>query len=204
LAKVLTADRHGIREAAEIVRKDGVVAYPTETVFGLGCNPFSEKALARLGEAKGGREKPLPVLVRDIQKAEQLATFIEIARKLASAFWPGPLTLVLPLKRRVPSRLTAGRSDIGLRMPNHDVALSLLDGVEGFLVGTSANPTGEPPCTSHEAIVEVFGDRVDAVVEGRGGFALSSTVVEIRAKDFRILREGPITQSMIRNILAGQ
>ena len=204
MTKVLTADERGIREAAEIVRKDGVIAYPTETVFGLGCNPFSGEALARLINVKGGREKPLPVLVRDAHVAERLAFLNDMARRLADAFWPGPLTMVLPLKRKVPPNLTAGRNTVGLRAPKHHLALNLLDKVEGFLVGTSANLTGGPPCTSHQAVVRVFGDRVDAVIEGKSGSNHSSTVVEIHEKDFAILREGPITQLMVRKILAGQ
>lgn len=201
LARTLRADASGIVEAAHIIANGGLVAYPTDTVYGLGCNPFNETALWRLLDVKGGRQKPLPVLVQSLNRAEELAEFNDLAKRIATSFWPGALTLVAPLKRKVPERLTAGEATIGLRMPKHEVTLDLLAHVNGFLVGTSANLTGQPACTSHKQVLHVFGHRVDAVVEGRSGLTQGSTVLEVRGREYVILREGPIGQSMIEAAL---
>jgi L-threonylcarbamoyladenylate synthase len=202
LAKILRADESGVREAAKILKRDGIISYPTDTVFGLGCNPFSLRALTRLIEAKGERKKPLPVLVANLNQAEQLANFNPLARVLAGKFWPGPLTLVLPLRRQVPELLTAGQETIGLRCPNHRIALSLIQHVQGFLVGTSANMTGKPPCLTHEEVLRVIGTRIDAIIEGQSGSIAGSSVIEIQNKGYLVLREGTVSRAQIDEALA--
>ncbi len=145
--KISVSDEGKIREIGEIVREGGVIVYPTETVYGIGGDPFRESVVKRVIQIKERGVKEMPVLVSDFAKAKELVDFDELSIRLASAFWPGPLTLVLKRRESVklPYELTAGKVTLGLRVPNHRLALKIIEASGGALIGTSANISGRPP-----------------------------------------------------------
>jgi len=191
--KVLTANEKTIRIAAQTVRKGGVIVYPTDTVYGLGCDPFNQEAVKRIFTIKGERTKPLPILASNIKEAEKIAHITEKAQKLAEKFWPGPLTMVLLKKPSLLDVVTCGLDSVGVRVPNHPVALELIREAGGLLVGTSANKSGEKPPQTAEEVARQIGEEVDLVLDG--GFAPlgeSSTIVDLIMGTPRILRHGPV------------
>ncbi len=189
--------------AAQIVKKGGLVVYPTETVYGLGCDPYNAQAVRRILKVKNNRNKPLPILVANLVDAEKIAFISTTAKKLAAKFWPGPLTLVFPKKPSFPDVVTFGLNTVGLRIPNNNVTLRLIRLCGGLLIGSSANRTGEEPS---RAVQEISGDlkeMVDVVLDGgtvtRG---ISSTVVALISEKPKIIRKGPISLKEILDALA--
>ncbi len=192
-------DPRAVREAAEIVKRGGLVVYPTDTVYGLGCDPLNPEALEKLFQAKERpRGKPVPVLVASPRDAERIAYVTEEARALMEAFWPGPLTIVLEAKPELPHDATGCTGKVGVRMPNHRVALMLIEMSGGLLVGTSANKSGMPsPKTCEEALHWLYG-RVDVALDsGPAPGGKPSTVVEITERGLIVHREGPIEKDDI-------
>jgi len=190
--QILRATADNLAVASQILADGGLVAYPTDTVYGLGCNPFNVKALKRLFKVKGERDKPLPILASDVESIEKIAFLSEKARKIAARFWPGPLTLVLPKKPALLETATCNLNSVGVRIPKHDVALRLIRLSNGLLVGTSANKTGaKPPCTAQE-VAEQLREEVDVILDGgTTPLGVSSTVVDFTQQKPKILREGP-------------
>ena len=200
MVRLVKGDMEGLVLAAKVVRDGGIISYPTDTVYGLGCDPFAQSALERVIRVKGDRKKPLPVLVKALDEGLRIADFSEKATKLAANFWPGPLTLVLKAKAAV-HRVLAPSGMIGLRSPNHATCLNLLELCSGRLVGTSANRTGMDPATTAEQVVSELGDNVDLVVDGgRSPLGVASTVVDL-SSDFTVIREGPISREELLRCL---
>ena len=201
----LAADEAGIARAAEILRGGGLVALPTETVYGLAARADSEPAIAAIYRAKGRPEfNPLIVHVASLEQAERLALFDDRARELAERFWPGPLTLVLPLRDGAPvaPAVTAGLPTIALRMPSHPLMHAVLRALELPLAAPSANRSGSVSPTSAEHVLASFGEDATPVLDGgaceRG---LESTIVALRASGWQQLRPGPIPQSAVAALL---
>lgn len=204
MARVVKADLDGLAAAASVVREGGLVCYPTDTVYGLGCDPLNFLAVQKVRAAKGGRTRAMPVLVHDITAALKLAHFSRGAMNLAEKFWPGPLTIVLSAKDILPSVLVPGGT-VGLRAPNHWLCLELLELCTGFLVGTSANLTGQPPAKSAQEAIQALGDRVDLILDGGvSPVGVPSTVVDLSKSHLRMLREGPIGKAEILQCLKGR
>jgi len=201
--RILRASRDNILTASRIVRSGGLVIYPTDTVYGLGCDPFNITAVKRVFRVKGEREKPLPILASSIDHVEKIASLSPEAEKIARWFWPGPLTLIVPKKPILPEVVTCNLNSVGARVPNHAIALRLINLSNGLLVGTSANKTGEkPPQTAHEAARQL-GEEVDAILDGGPTtLGVSSTIVDLTPKKPRILREGPISFKEISEVLS--
>ena len=200
LVRVVEADLEGLTSASKAVLEGGLVSYPTDTVYGLGCDPFNPTAIERVIRVKGDRKKPLPVLVRALQDAQRLADFPDKAFKLVREFWPGPLTIVLKAKTLVPQAL-APLGTIGVRSPKHSTCLNLLSLCSGYLVGTSANRTGDAPATTPDEVVRELGDSIDVVVDGgRTTLGVASTVIDL-SKELVILREGPIPREALLKCL---
>lgn len=195
-AQFLSADVENIKRAASIIRQGGLVVYPTETVYGLGCDPFNEYAVRKVSAVKGRGEKPFPLLVSGLKMAKELAWFSAIAEQLVSEYWPGPLTLILKNKEKAPSFLGGDPKLIGLRMPNYSATLSLVALCGGYLLGTSANITGEqPPETADQAALRL-GDKVDVILNGgRVRLCKSSTILDLSNETPTILRKGPVEVS---------
>jgi L-threonylcarbamoyladenylate synthase len=183
-----------LAEAAAAVESGGVVAFPTETFYGLAVAALDAAAIRRLFALKGRPEsRPVLVLVDDPARIERIALLTTSARELIARHWPGALTLVLAARPLVPTELTAGTGTIGVRQPGHPVARALAAAVGGPITAPSANLTGEPPpCTAAE-VLRVFDGTIDVVLDGGptpGG--LPSTVLDVTVDPPRVLREGAV------------
>ena len=201
--RILKATRNNILDASRIVKKGGLVVYPTETVYGLGCDPFNIKAVKRVFKVKGERRKPLPILASSINHVEKIASMSQEGNKIAKTFWPGPLTLVFPKKLVLPDIVTCNLDSVGVRIPKHDVALQLIKASAGLLIGTSANRTGEKPPRTVQEATQQLKEEVDIILDG-GPTTLGkpSTVADLTSKKPRILREGPISLKEISDIIS--
>ena len=191
-------DPGALVEAASVLRGGGLVAFPTESFYGLGTSALAPAAVARVFDVKGRPEsKPLLVLVGSAEDAAPLCAEIgEGARELMRRHWPGPLTLVLRAAAGVPTAVTAGTGTIGVRMPGHPVALGLVRAAGLAVTAPSANPSGEAPPETADAVRRYFDGRIDMVLDGgptSGG--PGSTVADCTVWPPRILRQGPVRLS---------
>ncbi|ADC65025.1 Sua5/YciO/YrdC/YwlC family protein [Ferroglobus placidus DSM 10642] len=186
-------DKIGI--AAEEIKKGNLVAFPTETVYGLGADALNEKAVRKIFEVKGRpADNPLIVHVSSVDQIYEIAQPNEIAKKLIDAFFPGPLTLVMKNKK-VPKITTAGLDTVAVRMPDHKVALKLIELSETPIAAPSANKSGKPSPTKAEHVLEDLGNLVDVIIDGgETKIGLESTVVDTTVYPVEILRPGAITK----------
>ncbi|RAP74039.1 L-threonylcarbamoyladenylate synthase [Paenibacillus montanisoli] len=197
-------------EAAELLRTGGTVAFPTETVYGLGADARRTEAVERIFEAKGRpSDNPLIVHISDRAQLEELTAPLEgssalLAAKLMDRFWPGPLTIVLPAKPgAVSPRVTAGLATVAVRMPAHPVALRLLAASGCPLAAPSANRSGRPSPTLASHVRDDLSGLIDGIVDGgAAGVGLESTVVEVDGDAVRILRPGGVTAEALREVAA--
>lgn len=198
-------DRQEIRRAAALIRKGGLVAMPTETVYGLAADATNDRAVARVFEAKGRpRFNPLIVHVADLEMAQALAEFPPLAETLARAFWPGPLTLVLPRRSHASLSLltSAGLDTVALRAPNHPVAQALIDETGLPLAAPSANISGTVSPTRPEHVRESLGDTVDMIVDaGPCPIGVESTIVKVEGEKAYLLRTGGLARADIERVL---
>jgi L-threonylcarbamoyladenylate synthase len=191
---------HSIRHAVEVLKRGGVVAFPTDTVYGLGCDAFNIAAVRRVYEIKQrSYSLPMPVLLGDLAQLDMVArTVSNLARFLMDRFWPGGLTLVLSRTTSVPDIVTAGSNRVGVRLPNHVVPLTISRLLGVPIIGTSANLSDRPSPVTAEDVRQQLGDSVDFVVEfGRCPGGRESTVVDVNAEKITILRHGIIPDSEI-------
>jgi L-threonylcarbamoyladenylate synthase len=183
-----------IKKGVEILQKGGVIAFPTDTVYGLGADAFNPTAVGRIYEIKNRpKYQQFPLLIVDVKQLTALAEPIpEIAWLLARRFWPGGLTLVLPRKDSVPAYLSS-RPTIAVRIPNHPACLALIQHLGHPLIGTSANISGQPAALTAEEVGQQLGGRIDLIINGGqcpGG--KQSTIVDITHEPPIILRQGII------------
>ncbi len=204
--EVLAPGEAGIARTVELLQGGGIVALPTETVYGLAARADSEVAVGKIYSAKGRPDfNPLIVHVANMETAESLAIFDDQARLLAERYWPGPLTLVLPLRpgAAIAAAVTAGLSTIALRMPAHPLMRSVLMGAGVPLAAPSANRSGAISPTEANHVIASLGGRIDAVLDGgRCQAGLESTIVALRGSGgWQLLRPGPIAVSDVAKIL---
>lgn len=192
MARILGCDASSISAAVTILEAGGLVAYPTDTVYGLGCDPWNDRSVERLFQAKGRESKPVPVLCAGQADAQDIVELDETALELAGRFWPGALTIVAPLKRAVPNRLDQGTGWLGVRVPDSDIARALASKLGGCVTGTSANLSGRPSCRTAAEVESSIGDRIDAIVDGGRTVGLESTVVRVGPGSVEVLRKGAI------------
>jgi L-threonylcarbamoyladenylate synthase len=200
--KLVKDDEQGIRSAALVLRNGGVVIYPTETVYGLGCEPSDPDAARRVCEIKGRADKPLPLICADVKSARRVVEFNAMAEKLAERFWPGPLSLVLPSKVEYPMWVTHRKTTLAVRVPGHEAARKLAGLCGGVLVSTSANRSGEEPSRTAQGAIDQIGSKVDIVVDGGttpGGEP--STVLDLSSEELWVLRSGPVSSEDILKAL---
>jgi len=193
-----------IKEAAEIIRGGGLVAFPTETVYGLGANALDPAAVQKIFEMKGRPEtSPLIVHVASVEMAREIVTeWPPMAEELARLWWPGPLTLVLPKKGLIPDNVTAGLPTVGVRMPNHPVAMALIEEADVPIAAPSANRfTGLSPTTA-DHVRAAFGDAVPVLEGGPCNVGIESTVVAIDGGRLKLLRPGMIALGEIEQAAA--
>jgi L-threonylcarbamoyladenylate synthase len=190
--RVVPIGSSSITEAAIVVRRGGLVVYPTDTVYGIGCDPFDDEAVSRLFEAKVRGTKPVPVLCDSMRSARTLVSMSPTAQVLAEEFWPGGLTIVMPTVRKLPYLLDQGSGEVGLRVPALDSCVKLIEQCGGFLTGTSANASGSPPCRTAAEALEELGGKVDLILDGGTLQGEESTVVRVRGHSVEVLREGAV------------
>lgn len=193
-----------ILKAAEVIREGGLVAFPTETVYGLGGNALDPDASARIYEAKGRpSDNPLIVHIAKIEDLGEVAQEIpEKAKKLAENFWPGPLTMIFEKTKKVPYSTTGGLETVAVRMPNHKVALSFIKAAGGFIAAPSANTSGRPSPTMASHVAEDLNGAIDMILDGGSvGIGLESTIVDMTVEPPMILRPGYITQEMLQEVI---
>ena len=205
LTQILSAsDPRTVSVAAELIRKGELVAIPTETVYGLGANGLDEDAVAKIFQAKG-RPQDNPLILH-VAQAEEIRRFChsipEAAWRLAEAFWPGPLTMVLPARDTVPKRTTGGLSTVAVRCPDSDVTRAIIRQAGVPLAAPSANISGKPSTTTAQHVLHDHEGKIPAIVDGgpcRVG--VESTIVDLTEYPPRLLRPGGITPEQLKNIL---
>lgn len=197
-------DRQTIMQAGEIIRNGGLVAFPTETVYGLGGDGLNPDSSRKIYAAKG-RPSDNPLIIH-IYRMEDLQVLVkeipDNAKKLAEAFWPGPLTMILPKADLVPKETTGGLDTVAVRMPSHKVALAFIEAAGGFVAAPSANLSGKPSPTLAKYVVEDMDGRIDMIIDGGDiAIGLESTIVDLTGDVPMILRPGYITLDMLKDVL---
>jgi L-threonylcarbamoyladenylate synthase len=195
----------GIRAAeasAKAVRSGKLIVYPTDTVYGVGADIYDESAVKSLYQAKKRPfDMALSVAVADIAQMENVAVLNETAEKLIDAFMPGPLTIIIQKQPDVPDIVTAGSQKVGIRIPNHPMAMEIAKRA-GPIVATSANTHFHPDAVNIDMAVDAFGESVSVYVDcGASPLGKPSTIVWIKDKDIEIVRQGLITEQMINEVL---
>lgn len=199
---ISAASSKAILQALEILNRGGLVAFPTDTVYGVGSLVFDGTAVESIYAAKDRPvEKAIPVLIADAADMEKVGTDIPaIAHQLAARFWPGPLTCIIPKQPTLPEAVSA-TSTVGVRIPDHEVARALLRAA-GPMAVTSANISGQPSPSTAEEVFTQLGGRIDLIIDGgRTPGGVPSTVVDCTESGLKILREGPISLAEIKSKL---
>ena len=190
--------------AGRIIREGGLVAFPTETVYGLGANALDAEASAKIYAAKGRpSDNPLIVHISEFSALGKIAKEIpEEAVKLADAFWPGPLTMIFPKTEMVPYGTTGGLDTVAVRMPDHPIALALIEAGGGYIAAPSANTSGRPSPTKAAHVAEDLSGRIDMILDGGAvEIGLESTIVDLTGEYPVILRPGYINQAMLEAVI---
>jgi L-threonylcarbamoyladenylate synthase len=200
---MLQMSRNGIQRAARIVAQGGVVAFPTDTVYGLGCNPTDQNAVDRLFQVKGRGPKAVPLLCQDIEYASTVITLKGPLLALANRYWPGALTVVAPSRINLPESIHQKSGNLGVRVPAHEKCVTLLHECGGFLTGTSANVSGRPACRNAVDVSRELGSKVDLILDGGGTPGVESTVVKVTRGRIEVLRQGAlrVSEKELRGII---
>lgn len=195
-----------IRIAAKVLREGGLVAFPTETVYGLGANALDEAPVLRIFQVKNRpKDNPLIVHIANKDDVNLLAERVPSkARRLIDSFWPGPLTLLLPKSELVPAATTAGLATVAVRMPSHPIAQALISEADVPVAAPSANLAGRPSPTSAKHVLDDLSGRIEVVIDGgEVGYGVESTVLDMTVDPPVVLRPGPITVGELKEILGG-
>lgn len=193
-----------VRETAKILRRGSVVGYPTETVYGLGCDAFNPEAVKRIADVKRRKaDKPFLILIPNADKLIRLVRYkpgyLDV---LARNFWPGPLTLLVPHQNQLPADLTQGQPLIGVRVSSDPVCMAIFSDFDHPLVSTSANPAGSPPAQSAREVLRHFENRIDLVLDGgERREQRPSTILDVSSEIPRLIREGAIPAENIERCL---
>lgn len=201
---LIETEEEGLRRAGRVIRSGGLVAFPTETVYGLGGDALNPESARKIYAAKG-RPSDNPLIVH-VCRAEDISGIVDEipweAAALAEAFWPGPLTMILPKARKVPRETTGGLETVAVRCPSHPAARKLIEYSGGYVAAPSANRSGRPSPTLAKYVIEDMAGRIDMIVDGGGaGIGLESTIVDLTVEPPRILRPGYITEEMLAEVI---
>lgn len=200
-------NKKDITTCISIIKQGAVVVFPTDTVYGIGCDPYNEEAIERIFRIKRrSKTKPLPILTHNIKSVKKIIKLDKIGSKLAKAFWPGQLTIIGHLiDDNIPKIVTGGKKSVGVRIPNNSCTLELLKGCN-FLLGTSANMSNKVSNVSAQQILESDLKGYDAILIGDNNIlkrnVLSSTIVDITENSLQIIREGPVKSEDIYEIIS--
>ncbi len=193
-----------LTKAGSIIREGGLVAFPTETVYGLGGDALNPESSRKIYAAKGRpSDNPLIVHVASMEDVEAIVDEVpEAAYRLAEAFWPGPLTMIMNKNDKVPHETTGGLDTVAIRMPNNEIALELIRQSGGYIAAPSANTSGRPSPTLARYCVEDLSGKIEMIIDGgQVGIGLESTIVDLTSEEPMILRPGYITQDMLKEVL---
>lgn len=193
-----------IKEAGEIIKKGGLVAFPTETVYGLGGDALNPESSRKIYEAKGRpSDNPLIVHIYRIEDLEKIVKSVSNdAQKIIDAFWPGPLTLIFEKKDIVPKETTGGLDTVAVRFPIHPTAMAFIEAAGGFVAAPSANLSGRPSPTLAKYVCEDLNGRVDMIIDGGNiPIGLESTIVDMTSKTPMILRPGFVSKEMLEEVI---
>ncbi len=197
------AGSRGTEKAVQVLRSGGVAAFPTDTLYGLGADVFCIPAVERVFAIKERPVgMPMPVLISSPSDLSRVAINVpDVAWELADRFWPGALTIILNRSKDVPDLVSGGRNTLGIRMPNHPVALAMIEGFGGPVTGTSANITGGDNLSSWQEVKQALGDRVDHVVEdGPAPSGTASTILDLTTELPTLVRAGDVDVTSIESI----
>lgn len=193
-----------IQRAGQIVRQGGLVAFPTETVYGLGADALNPEAARKIYQAKGRpSDNPLIIHVACKDSVNKIVSHIsKEAQMLMEQFWPGPMTLIMPKADCVPEETTGGLQTVAVRMPNHSIALALIEASGGYVAAPSANTSGRPSPTKAEHVKEDMEGKIDCILDGgEVGIGIESTIVDLSGEFPMILRPGAITKEMLEAVV---
>lgn len=199
-------DVSAVKEALREYKETDIIAFPTDTVYGIGANPFNEIAINKIYQSKHRpHNKPLPILCANINQIKQVTSYIPPQMEiLIKTFLPGALTVVLPKNSIIPDYVTSGLPTIGVRVPNHPIALEILQAI-GPLATTSANISGSSSLNNADDVINELGDKIDIIINGGlTDIGIPSTVVTMENEEIKVLREGIITKEMIITALKKQ
>lgn len=197
-------DDDSLRQAGEILKRGGLVAFPTETVYGLGGDALNPDSSRKIYAAKGRpSDNPLIVHLYRVEDLHRVASDVpETALRLADAFWPGPLTMILPKSELVPKETTGGLDTVAVRLPSHPGARKMIEYAGGFVAAPSANLSGRPSPTLAKYVIEDMKGRIEMILDdGEIGIGLESTIVDLTVNPPQILRPGFITARMLEEVL---
>lgn len=197
-------EEQALQEAGRILAQGGLVAFPTETVYGLGGDALNPESSRKIYAAKG-RPSDNPLIIH-IASVEALSSIVkevnEKVLKVVESFWPGPLTIILPKADKVPEETTGGLQTVAVRFPSHPVAQKLIEYAGGYVAAPSANVSGKPSPTLAKYVIEDMAGRIDMIIDGgEVGIGLESTIVDLTVDPPQILRPGYITQEMLNEVL---
>ena len=199
-----TEDEKAILQAGEIIKRGGLVAFPTETVYGLGGDALNSDSSRKIYAAKGRpSDNPLIIHICRLEDIDRIVSEFPLkAKKLATEFWPGPLTMVLPKSDAVPAETTGGLNTVAVRMPVDPIALSFIEAAGGYVAAPSANVSGRPSPTSSRYVEEDMCGRIDMIIDGGDvEIGLESTIVDLTSEVPMLLRPGSITLEMLKSVL---
>ena len=189
-----------LHSAVDVLLKGGIIAYPTETFYGLGTLFNREDSLQRLYEIKNRpRKKAIPLIIGDEGQLSSIAADVNSsAIKLMRRFWPGPLTMLFPAKKHLSEFITAGTNKVAVRIPGESFALLLAKCIRFPFTATSANPSGMPPAQDAERVVLYFGDKIELIIDcGPAPGGLPSTIVDVTTEETKIIREGAVGKELL-------
>ncbi|HEX8846877.1 MAG TPA: L-threonylcarbamoyladenylate synthase [Pyrinomonadaceae bacterium] len=191
------------QRAAHVIAAGGVVGFRTDTLYGLGADPFNREALRRLNDLKGRDGKPILVVICDAAQAERfIGHRSELFCAISERHWPGALTLVVNAGTQVPEELTAGSGTIGLRLPDDEGVRAFIRACGGALTATSANLAGEPPAHTAEEVARSFPSKIDLIIDGGPAPGdKPSTVLDVSGKEARLIREGAVSWQALEETL---
>ncbi len=201
--KVFSIDiKKQVERGISILKQGGLVAFPTDTVYGLGANINLPKVVLRVYEAKARpRSMALPILLADTSQIGDVARRVpDVAWLLINRFWPGALTLVLPRSNAVPDAVTAGEDTVAIRIPDHPIPIALIRGIEAPIVGTSANLSGQPSPVTADEVRSQLGGRTDLIIDGGRCPGKESTIVDVTGEKPVLLRAGAISKEELERV----
>ncbi len=187
-----------INNAAKIIKRGGIIAYPTDTVYGLGCNPKNKKSVKKLFEIKKRGNKAIPILFNNIENMKKFVELSDLEKQIGINFWPGALTIISKIREdlNLPYLIHQDLGYIGIRIPKSEIAIRLIEKCNGYLTGTSANISGQDSSRTSLEVRKIFKNNIDYIVDGGELEAKESTIIKIEKNKLIFLRDGKLKKEV--------